>query len=207
MTLPDPGGGDAFLLDLGNVIVEIDFDRVVDHWARAAGHDTTQLRSRFTHDEPYQRHERAEITVQDYFEGLRRSLGIALTNAQFEEGWNAVFVREIPEVVSLLPALARKVPLYVFSNTNAAHHAFFSLRFATALASFRKVYVSHEVGLRKPDVRAFATVAADMGVPPDRILFFDDLDENVRGAREAGMHAVHVSSPADFVAAVKPWLE
>ena len=207
MRPPGPGDIDALLLDFGNVVVEIDFLRVVDAWARAAGRDPQALRERFSHDEPYKRHERAEIGAREYFASLRGSLGIDLTDAQFEDGWNAVFVREVPEVVSLLPRLARRLPLYVFSNTNAAHHAFFARRYAAALASYRTVFDSHELGARTPEPRAFAAVAGHIGVPPPRVLFFDDLPENIAGAREAGMPGVLVSSPDDFRRAVAPWLE
>jgi glucose-1-phosphatase len=206
MTRPGPADIDAFLLDLGNVLVEIDFERVVAHWARAAARDPEAMRSRFSHDEPYRRHERAEIDAREYFASLRGSLGIELTDEQFEEGWNAVFVREIPEVVSLLPRLATKVPLYVLSNTNHAHHRHFSRRFAAALAPFRRVFVSHELGRRKPEPEAFTTVASEIGVAPERVLFFDDLQENIDGARQAGMHGVLVRRPEDFTRAVAPWL-
>jgi glucose-1-phosphatase len=198
---------DALLLDLGNVLVEIDFARVTAHWARAAGLEPEAIAERFSHDEPYRRHERAEIPVADYFAALRSSLGVELDDDAFLEGWNAVFVREISEVVGVLPQLARKLPLYVLSNTNHAHHSFFSRRYAAALTHFRRVFVSHELGVRKPEPRAFRRVAEAVGVPPERILFFDDLPENVAGAREAGMPGVVVTSPQDFLDAVKPWLE
>lgn len=207
MNVPGPGEVDALLLDFGNVLVEIDFRRVVDHWAARAGVDAAALRARFSHDEPYQRHERAEIGTQAYFASLRRSLGIELGDEALEEGWNAVFVREIPEVVEVLPRLARRLPLYVFSNTNGAHHRFFARRYAGALAPFRKVFVSHELGARKPEPHAFRKVAEAIGVAPGRVLFFDDLAENVAGARAAGMPGVLVSSPGDFLRAVRPWLE
>jgi FMN phosphatase YigB (HAD superfamily) len=207
LTLPGPGEVDAFLLDFGNVVVEIDFGRVVAHWARSAGVAAEGLRARFSHDEHYRRHERDEIPAAEYFASLRASLGVELDDLQLEDGWNAVFVREIPEVVSLLPRLARRVPLYVFSNTNRAHHRHFAERYAHALSAFRGVFVSHELGARKPDPEAFRSVASAIGVPPGRILFFDDLAENVAGARAAGMPGVVVSSPNDFVRAVQPWLQ
>ena len=36
-----------------------------------------------------------------------------------------------------------------------------------------------------------------MGVPASRIVFFDDLAENIEGARARGLTAVHVTSPRD----------
>ena len=36
------------------------------------------------------------------------------------------------------------------------------------------------------------------GVPASRIVFFDDLAENIVGARASGLKAVHVTSTADI---------
>ena len=198
---------DALLLDFGNVLVEIDFARVTRHWAQAARIEPAVLASRFSHDEPYRRHERAEIGIAEYFAALRTNLGVALDDDTLLEGWNAVFVREIPEVVAMLPRLARRLPLYLFSNTNPAHHQFFARRYEEALAHFRRLFVSHELGARKPEPAAFLKVAHAIGAPPGRVLFFDDLPENIEGARRAGMPGILVSSPRDFVEAVRPWLE
>lgn len=57
--------------------------------------------------------------------------------------------------------------------------------------------MSSDIGRRKPEPAAFAAVLSEIGLPPQRILFFDDTQENVEGARCAGMRAVHVKSPAN----------
>jgi putative hydrolase of the HAD superfamily len=62
------------------------------------------------------------------------------------------------------------------------------------------------MGLRKPERAAFERVARAIGVAPGRILFFDDTEANVAGARAAGFQAVHVRSPEDVAAALAPWL-
>ena len=61
-------------------------------------------------------------------------------------------------------------------------------RHGEALAPFRKIYTSWQLGCRKPTVEAYRRVAADIGVAPADILFLDDNHDNVVGARAAGMH-------------------
>ena len=58
-------------------------------------------------------------------------------------------------------------------------------------ALFDVVVVSGEVGVRKPDPRAYALVAERLGVPPERCVMVDDLAGNCRGAVAAGMTSVH----------------
>jgi putative hydrolase of the HAD superfamily len=64
--------------------------------------------------------------------------------------------------------------------------------YAETLQNFRRVFVSSDMGIRKPEPEAFAMIAAAIGVPLPRILFFDDTAENVQGAMAVGMQAVHL---------------
>jgi len=201
--IPNPGAVDALLFDLGAVIIDIDFDRVFTRWALHAGCDAASIKARFRHDAHYERHERGEIDAAAYFASLRSSLGIDLSDAQFNDGWQEVFVGEIAGMPALLRRAGAKLPLFVFSNTNAAHHATWSRRYADVLGLFQRVFVSCQLGKRKPDADAFRAVAAAIGVPPSRILFFDDALENVEGARACGMRAVHVRSMADVDVALE----
>ena len=71
------------------------------------------------------------------------------------------------------------------------------------MASFDRVFVSSEVGIRKPERTAFELIAREIGVAPGSIMFFDDLLENVTGALDAGLLAVHVRSPVDVQVALR----
>jgi FMN phosphatase YigB (HAD superfamily) len=193
---------EALLFDLGGVMTEIDFARATARWAEHAGQPHAVIRARFTHDEAYERHERAEIDAGEYFASLRRSLGIEITDAQFLDGWNAIFVGPIAGFAEALAPVASRLPVYAFTNTNRAHEAVWSVRFAETLKPFRKIFVSSTIGLRKPDREAFDHVCGEIGVPAARILFFDDSLANIEGARAAGLQTVHVHSNADVVVAL-----
>ena len=197
---------EALLFDLGGVIVALDWERVFAHWARCSGRPIEQIRQAFTFDVPYQRQERGEIGAAAYYESLRRSLQLDIDDAEIEAGWKAVFVDTIPETVEMIRALRGRIPMHIFSNTNTAHHAEWAGRFAAVLEPFEKVFVSSQMALRKPSREAFEHVAREIGVAPGAILFFDDMLENVEGARAAGLQAVHVRSPQDVRDALRPWL-
>jgi putative hydrolase of the HAD superfamily len=197
-----PNSADALLFDLGRVVLDIDFNRTLNCWAGHAGCQPAQFIGRFSPDESYMRHERGEISDADFFAALRGSLGIEVTDAQFLEGWNAIFAGEMPEIAPLLTKAARRLPLYAFSNTNRAHEAHFSQHFAQVLGHFRKMFLSSTIGLRKPDAAAYDHVVKEIGVPAERIVFFDDVAENIEGARARGLKAVHVTSSRDVADAL-----
>ena len=188
--------------DFGGVLVEIDFRRVTDTWARHAGMDPDALYKRFHHGPAYQAYERNEIDAAGYFESLR-SEGLVLTDEQFTEGWNAVMGEEIAPTVALVKRLAPHIPQYLLSNTNRVHFDYAAKRYAEALAPLRRLFLSHEMRLRKPERAAFDHVVRALGVEPARILYFDDLAENVDAARAVGMDAVLVQSHDDVSRAVQ----
>jgi len=188
----------ALLFDLGGVIVDIDFGRVFAIWSGHSGVPAAVIRSRFSFDASYRAHERGEISASAYFDSLRAALGIRISDAQFRAGWDAIFVGEVPGIAALLGRAKRRFPLYAFSNSNAHHHVYWARKFADTLSNFEQVFVSCELGLRKPEPAAFEWVASAIGTAYENILFFDDTDENVRGARVLGMQAVHVRALADI---------
>jgi putative hydrolase of the HAD superfamily len=204
MTTPllTPGAADALLFDLGRVVIQIDFNRTLACWAGHAGRPLAELSGRFGPDETFRRHETGEASDAEFFAALRQTLGIELSDAQFLEGWNAIFAGEMPDMNALLARAAGRLPLYAFSNTNRPHIEHFSKTYAGILGHFREIFLSSTIGLRKPDAAAYDHVVKAIGVPAGRIVFFDDLAENIEGARMRGLIAVHVTSPDDVARAL-----
>jgi glucose-1-phosphatase len=200
MTPPllSPGVADALLFDLGRVVIDIDFNKTLACWAGHAGCEVAHLKGRFSwRDEFYQRHERGEISDAEFFAALRKLFDIGISDAQLLEGWNAIFVGEMPGISGLLARAAKHLPLYAFSNTNGAHVEHFSPLYAAVLGHFREIFLSSAIGLRKPDAAAYDHVVKAIGAPASRIVFFDDLAENIEAARARGLIGVHVTSPGD----------
>lgn len=187
----------ALLFDLGGVLIEIDFERALRHWAPMSQLPLAELRTLFRFDAAYEQHERGEIEAGDYFAHLRRTLKLEATDAQIVEGWNAIFIREIPQTVAMVTHARRHLPCYCFSNTNRTHQEFWMTRFGQASSGFDRVFVSWELGWRKPEAEAFARVCREIGAEAGEVLFFDDTQENVEGARAAGLQAALVRSPQD----------
>jgi putative hydrolase of the HAD superfamily len=105
-------------------------------------------------------------------------------------------------IAPLLERAAKHFPLYVYSNTNRPHIAHFTQVHARTLKPFQELYYSSTIGHRKPDAAGFDHVVAAIGKPASRIVFFDDLADNVEAARACGLKAVHVTSSRDVADAL-----
>ena len=186
----------AVLLDLGGVVLDIDFHRVFASWARDSGVDKSLFYDQWTLDDAYKQHEVGEISFQEYSAHMSNTLGVSMADACWQKGWNALWVGVYESVIELLPQLAKHYTLCAFSNTNATHAASFKHLFGTELSHFDMIYLSQEVGRRKPDTQAFLTVCNRMGYAPKDVVFLDDTLENVTGAKDAGLEAHYTRGEA-----------
>ena len=55
--------------------------------------------------------------------------------------------------------------------------------------------ISADIGIRKPDPRAYAVLCRRLGLPPHRVLFVDDRPANIAGAHDAGLQALRFGTP------------
>jgi len=202
MTSLTPGSADALLFDLGRVVLDIDFARAAARWAHHGKCDIADVNARFKSDEALRQYESGKIDEATYFAGLRKMLGVDITHEQLLEGWNAIFIGEMPGIAPLLKRAAKRLPLYALSNTNPPHIAHFSKVHADVLGHFRQLYLSSSIGLLKPDRAAYDHVVKAIGAPASRVVFFDDLADNIAGARAYGLTAVHVKSSEDVAQAL-----
>ena len=187
----------AVLFDLGNVVIEVDFRRVLATWQPASALSPEALAQAFAFDAPYQQHETGALAADGYFAHLREQLGLHCSDDVMRLGWNAVFVRPIEETLALIATIAPHVPCYALSNTNAVHLAEMQRAYPQVLSCFRHVFASHEIGHRKPHPQAYRYVLDAIDAPANEVLFFYDTPENVDGARACGIEAVLVRDPRD----------
>jgi FMN phosphatase YigB (HAD superfamily) len=188
---------EGLLFDLGGVMFEIDFGRTLRRWSEMSSLPIEEMRRRFRMDSAYERHERGEIEAVEYFAHLRKVLELEGPDEDIASGWNAIYGRVITETLDTILSVKDRLPCFALTNTNRVHQAAWMVIYPSVVSAFDRVFVSWEMGLRKPEPAAFRAVADATGIPPNRTLFFDDAMENVKGAREAGLQAVLVRAPSD----------
>jgi len=120
-----------------------------------------------------------DVDVDELFGGYLRA---------YESSWRA-FPDSLPLLRSLRAA-GHRIGLLT-NGTEAQQLA--KLRTTGLLDGFDVVCTSERIGFSKPDARAFAALASELGVEPGTCLFVgDDPVKDGDGARAAGMHALLV---------------
>jgi glucose-1-phosphatase len=184
----------CIIFDLGNVIVSINFDNAFKQWAEALNEDFGTTKSKFFFDSFYEENEKGNITPEDYYNHVNSFFDDKLSYEVFTDGWNSIFEEPFTGIISLLKKLKTGHMLIILSNTNSVHVEFWKNKYNDLLKEFDFIFCSNELRCRKPDKMVFENVLDRIQFKPDEVLFFDDNEENVKGAADAGIKSFAVTS-------------
>lgn len=180
---------DIVLFDLGGVLIELGG---VESMRELSGIESDDELWRRWLGCPWVRsYERGECSADEFASGVVDDWGLTVEPATFLAAFAAWPLGPLPGAESLVARVRRSVPVGCLSNTNSLH---WDDHFGDwpILSGFDYRFLSFELGLLKPDREVFDHVAELLPAPPERILFLDDNQLNVDGARDAGFAATHV---------------
>ncbi len=194
-------GIDAIIFDFGNVFIDLDYPRVIRRFSEVAKKNEKQIEELVVTDPILQELEVGAVEPAKFRWKVNNLLGTSLMDDEFDDIWNSMLKKVPADRMKLLDQIGEKHQTYILSNSNVIHEIAFDemILEATGKESLRdfvqKVYFSHEIGLRKPNIACYQHVIEDIDNYASRMLFLDDRLDNVEAAREAGMKAVQVLNP------------
>lgn len=175
------------LLDLGNVVIHVDFSPFVGWLAEKSGKSPEELKRLFSSSLFFDL-EFGHLTREEFARRLSLWCGADLDQRELEHEFCAIFPAVVEGMEDLLQELASEGPVYCLSNTNEIHLQYLLGRFPI-MQHFTKIFASHEIHKRKPYPGVYQAVADELGLQPSAMVFFDDLPQNVDGALRAGLEA------------------
>ena len=147
------------------------------------------------------------ITLDDVHEALRDRLGLDdQTVAQYmADLWREYLGTANTELIEYARRLRPRHRTGIVSNSfvgarerEQAAYGFEGL--------VEEIVYSHEAGFSKPDPRIYALICSRLNVPPREMVFLDDAEACVAGARDAGIHAVRYQDNAQAIAEIEELL-
>lgn len=145
-----------------------------------------------------EQYEIGAIETSEFIQGLNQ-LCPTLPSDKIKRIWNAMLL-DFPEERLLFieqMALGKQYRLFLLSNTNALHIAHVTEKMGKAQflrfkACFEQFYLSHEIGLRKPDAAVYQYVLNENKLNAQETLFIDDTLSNIDGAIKLGITCWHL---------------
>ncbi len=172
------------LFDMGGVLVEL------GPLAELLGvdEDSADFWPRWLTSETVRAFEQGRCSVDEFGEGLVTEFALPISAEQLVENF-ARFPRGLFEgAAELVEETASVVDTGILSNTNALHWD--RQPDAEVIRSLGgRSFLSYQLGMLKPDAEIFNHIVATTGYKAEEILFLDDNQLNVDGARNVGLRS------------------
>ena len=137
-------------------------------------------------------YEIGEISTASFLKKYQRLFPEASIDT-IKKAWNSILLDFPKYRLDFLQkiALSNDYQLILLSNTNALHIESIQENvpfFESFKQCFDHFYVSHEIGLRKPNKTIFDFVLTQHKLVANEVLFIDDTKENTDCAKSLGIH-------------------
>lgn len=193
------------IFDMGGVLHE-STNVVTDDLQEELGLSQTQLREIWSKLMPSLN--TGEISEEYFWDQVRKKYGIRKVSVD-EDLLGRAFAKHLKPydiVESLVLELrADNLKVAVLSNTIESHAKI--LKAANKYEPFDVVFLSYEVGLRKPNVEIFKHALTELGIVPGEALFIDDDPRNVHAATGIGMSGIVAKNPEQVVRDVRAYIK
>lgn len=179
----------VFIFDFGGVVIQWKNNNpIFDSIARRYGIPRERMRAVF--EEALPALERGEIPMREFLDEALARFGKSLRPGDSpDELWTRPFDRLVKfrlGTLKVVESLRRRGYLvYLFSNTSAPHADLVREKGWDKL--FDGFIASCELGSSKPDPEAFAKVLRAVRAAPSQVVFIDDKEPNVQGAKDFGI--------------------
>lgn len=202
----------AIFLDLGGVIIDLDFNAAINAFREIAGFERIgEFLDPFIQKGFIAEMERGKIGEQEFYDRCRPYCRPGVTDKELSDSFGALLVGIRPEKVEYLRELSARYPLYMLSNINpvAMRHCYriFAESGLPVKEYYKGMFLSYEMKMMKPDHEIFLEAARRAGVEPSEVLFVDDSSKNVAAAAELGFKTVVLPQNENLRAAVEAALE
>ena len=188
------------LFDLGGVLIELGGMGDIAAFANETNED--EIWRRWLTCPWVRRFERGQCSEAEFGQGMVESWSMPVSPDSFLEAFEAWPKGLLPGAKELVESTARHARVACLSNTNSIHTQRQWKEFGI-YELFNGLYLSHEMGLVKPDREAFDFVVSALGIPREHILFLDDNQINVDGARAAGLQSERTVGVAEAQAVLE----
>ena len=181
----------AVVFDIGGVLELNPGTGWLDRWAVRLGLGPAELDARL--DPLWAPGVTGETTLAEIETRIGAELGLdaADVNELMDDVWAEYLGSANAPLLDYIAGLRPRFRVGILSNSFVGAREREQAAYGFA-ERFDVIVYSHEIGIGKPDPRAYAIVCEQLGVTPVETVFVDDLEINVAAARAAGMTGVHM---------------
>ncbi len=178
------------IFDFGGVLYDIDYQLSSSKLESYSQIDSVKITLGDIIDLPT-KFEKGQITESEFRNEVINQYKLNCNEIEFDKAWNAMLLGIKAEAPAFLDTLKSNYNIVLLSNTNSIHFRYFYPESSGLLERFSRVYLSFEIGMRKPDIEIYKYVCENSFFEPSETLFIDDNLSNLNGALRCGLQIFH----------------
>jgi len=145
----------------------------------------------------FEKFDTGSLSPAQFRSALCRIINVDVADSEIDRIWNKLLLDFPAHRVNLLQKLRKNYRVFLLSNTNFIHYNHFTLEFYEnynfrMVDLFDKVFVSHEIGIHKPDAGIYAFVLENADIAASETLFIDDSSANIEAAILHGISGIQI---------------
>ena len=182
----------AVIFDLGGVLLNIDYRLTIAAFNELGVKNADLFYSKKIQNPIFDKIEVGAINPKEFLDALQKECKNASIE-QVENAWNSILL-DLPENrLDCIKKLKNNYKIFLLSNTNEIHIKAFRKKIGEkqweAFSSlFDKMYLSHQIGFRKPGKEAFQIILEENKIKPNEVFFIDDSPQHIEAAKKLGIH-------------------
>ena len=192
----------AIIFDLGGVLLNIDYLLTINQFEKLGVENASDFYSKKVQDSIFDKVEVGAISAKEFMEALKKKCNNTSLE-QVEHAWNAM-LSDLPQNrLTLIKKLKNKYKIFLLSNTNEIHIQALQNKIGEETwvefsALFDKMYLSFEIGFRKPAKAAFKIILEENNLKPHEVLFIDDSPQHIETAKKLGVNCYYLLEGEDI---------
>ena len=201
MKRPDCQEIEFIYFDMGNVLMDFDHRIGTENVARETGLDPQIVHDAIFKSGLQAEYETGKIRSSEFVQRFIEASGCQISEQKLLTAVSDIFAVNRSIIPLLTQLRAARFPIGILSNTCEAHWNFIlnSNPILKKVFDLKLCVLSFRESSLKPDTRMYESARQLANVPPEKIFFCDDLQQNVDGAVRSSMQAKRFTTTAKLV--------
>ena len=185
------------IFDLGGVIINIEPLNILKDMEPEREQRFRSGFKRLSEQAVFDNFEIGQLSEKEFRQKVCREIKEDLSDNEFDRIWNRLLLDYPAKNIQIIQALKKSHRLFLLSNTNSIHYRAYAPQLEKTHGVsfsdlFEKVWLSHELGCRKPDEKIYNHVLEDANIKAEETLFTDDTLSNLEAAEKLDIKTLHV---------------
>lgn len=184
-----------YIFDFGGVLYDINIANAISNFNKLS--DNSKILNEnnldvLINNNCVDRYEKGMIEDTQFIDCISNEMNLSCNKDEFTAAWNSILLGVNPLAEKVLKKVSENGNLSLLSNTSPMHYRKFEPECRHLFSMFDSLFLTFEIGLRKPNIEVFNYVLNKTQYKKEETLFIDDSVQNIEVAQKIGLNVHHL---------------